>query len=201
MKPGTKGRESRNRLLEAAISLIAERGYRDTKVSDIVKKAELTQAAFYLYFSGKEALFEEISQLFYSRVNKYLQAAVLETELPLKEAPERIRGNLEGLFSFFGEHPELTKIFLTEEKNSEAVEKLIHQTIVSNLMKNQASGFIRNDLSAEMIADCILGMFVQVILQAILVKRRDPKQVAHEFTRVLLFGLIHPSYSTGGAAP
>ncbi len=41
------------RLLQSALDLIASRGYHPTKVSDIVARAGVSQAAFYLYFKSK----------------------------------------------------------------------------------------------------------------------------------------------------
>jgi AcrR family transcriptional regulator len=55
--PG-KGERTRARLLEIAVRRFAAEGYRRTSVSDIARDAELTPAAVYAYFSGKEALFE-----------------------------------------------------------------------------------------------------------------------------------------------
>jgi len=53
-----KGERTRARLLEIAVRRFAAEGYRRTSVSDVARDAELTPAAVYAYFSGKEALFE-----------------------------------------------------------------------------------------------------------------------------------------------
>jgi AcrR family transcriptional regulator len=53
-----KGERTRARLLEIAVRRFAAEGYRRTSVSDVARDADLTPAAAYAYFSGKEALFE-----------------------------------------------------------------------------------------------------------------------------------------------
>lgn len=189
MKRSTKGADSENRLLEAAIELVAEHGYRDTKISDIVKAAGLTQAAFYLYFPSKEAIFQEILERFYMKLEKPLQAAAMPSTVTAEQFPSRVRSNIESVFMLLQEHPKLTKIFLTEERSKEDVEQLIHRAIVSNLIHNQNAGFIDKDLSPEMMASCMIGMFIQVTLKELIGKQRHPGDVAREFTQMLLFGL------------
>jgi AcrR family transcriptional regulator len=53
-----KGERTRARLLEIAIRRFAADGFRRTSVSDIAREADLTPAAAYAYFPGKEALFQ-----------------------------------------------------------------------------------------------------------------------------------------------
>jgi AcrR family transcriptional regulator len=56
--PSGKGARTRRRLLELAIVRFARDGYRRTSVSAVARDAELSPAAVYAYFDGKEALFE-----------------------------------------------------------------------------------------------------------------------------------------------
>jgi len=50
-KANSSGEKSKKLLLEKAIELFSQRGYHETKISDIVKAANLTQPTFYLYFT------------------------------------------------------------------------------------------------------------------------------------------------------
>lgn len=189
MKRTSKGIDSENRILEAATRLIAEHGYRNTKISDIVKAAGLTQAAFYLYFPSKEAVFQRMLEPFRAELGQHLQEAVMPASTEAAHFPERVKRNLEGLFTLFQEQPELTIIFLTEENGLEEAEKWIREAIASNLIQNQTSGFIRKDVQPRMMANCMIGLFVQVTLKELLALQRPPQEVAHEFTEILLFGL------------
>ena len=60
---GAIGEESRALLLQVATKEFAQNGYYETKISDIVKGASLTQPVFYLYFKNKEAVLSGISGL------------------------------------------------------------------------------------------------------------------------------------------
>ncbi|RNB74733.1 TetR family transcriptional regulator [Brevibacillus panacihumi] len=50
------------KILEAAIDVISEKGLDNTSISDIVKKAGVAQGTFYLYFSSKKALIPAIAE-------------------------------------------------------------------------------------------------------------------------------------------
>jgi AcrR family transcriptional regulator len=58
-KPTSKqvqGAESRERILDAAEALVAERGYAATSISDVVKASRLPSSSIYWHFSSKEEL-------------------------------------------------------------------------------------------------------------------------------------------------
>src|SRR4051794_36179618 len=50
-------RDGRAALLEAALGVFAERGYRDASVDEIAGRAGYSKGAVYFHFSGKEDLF------------------------------------------------------------------------------------------------------------------------------------------------
>jgi len=50
---GRKGRETRNRLLQAAYEQFSETGYRSTKAADICERAGISVGTFYQYFHSR----------------------------------------------------------------------------------------------------------------------------------------------------
>lgn len=50
------------KILQAAIEVISEKGLDKASISDIVKKAGTAQGTFYLYFSSKNALIPAIAE-------------------------------------------------------------------------------------------------------------------------------------------
>lgn len=56
------------RLLDAAITLFATRGYHATRVADIVQQAGVAQGTFYLYFANKERIFAFLIDDFFERL-------------------------------------------------------------------------------------------------------------------------------------
>src|SRR3954464_2496114 len=53
----SEGRDTRNEMLESALAVFAERGYRDSSVDDIAERAGYSKGALYWHFSSKDDLF------------------------------------------------------------------------------------------------------------------------------------------------
>ena len=56
----SRGAATRTRLLEAAETVFAELGYHDASIVKITEAAGVAQGTFYLYFAGKQEIFEEL---------------------------------------------------------------------------------------------------------------------------------------------
>jgi TetR/AcrR family transcriptional regulator, cholesterol catabolism regulator len=57
---GTRSRETRRRLIDAAGQILAERGYASTRISDIAARADLRTSSVYHHFPSKDELIEEV---------------------------------------------------------------------------------------------------------------------------------------------
>ena len=56
-----RGRRTRAQFVDAASQVFAEKGYVDTNVSDIVRRAGTAHGTFYRYFGSKEDVFREVA--------------------------------------------------------------------------------------------------------------------------------------------
>lgn len=54
---GQHGRRTVGKLLEAGLAELADKGYQDLRVDDVVRRAQTSHGTFYLYFASKEDLF------------------------------------------------------------------------------------------------------------------------------------------------
>ncbi len=79
-----RGRNTKQRLLDAGATVLAAKGYHATRVDDVVKLAQTSHGTFYLYFSNKEELF------------RALAAEVAEEMQALAEALEPLRAGTTG---------------------------------------------------------------------------------------------------------
>lgn len=50
----------RQHILECAAKVFSEKGYYQTKVTDILEESDISTGSFYFYFNNKEALFESL---------------------------------------------------------------------------------------------------------------------------------------------
>jgi AcrR family transcriptional regulator len=100
----------RERLMEAAASVIARKGYNDTIVSDLVSEAKVARNTFYETFSSKEDCFQ-------STVRWIVEQATdrIETQVNgYTDINERIEAGMEALVEFVREYPHWTTCCLIE---------------------------------------------------------------------------------------
>ncbi|MGH7746828.1 MAG: TetR/AcrR family transcriptional regulator, partial [Candidatus Dormibacteria bacterium] len=66
--------QHRERILDAIVSLVAEHGYHETAVDDVVARARCSKSAFYACFAGKEHAFAALLE----REGERLLSAVVD---------------------------------------------------------------------------------------------------------------------------
>lgn len=73
---------TKERILEAALALFAERGYAGTSMSDIAGELGITKGALYRHYEGKEAILEAIIHRMQEKDAERAAAFEMPTELP-----------------------------------------------------------------------------------------------------------------------
>jgi len=90
----TPNPEVRQRLIEAALTLINEGGYNALRIEDIAERAGLSVGTFYLYFEGKSHLFVHLVEDYTQRLRQRLQAVAGAT------ATEQLTRSLDAYIDF-----------------------------------------------------------------------------------------------------
>jgi AcrR family transcriptional regulator len=77
--PRSDGQRTRQAILDAALTLFAEKGYFGTSLRDIARAVGVRESALYNYFSGKEALFHALIEAMHERraerMSPFIEAA------------------------------------------------------------------------------------------------------------------------------
>ena len=101
-------RSQRERLLEAAVRVVAEKGYGATTVADLTREAGISRTTFYAMFEDKEACFlaayDSVAEALVKRV-----AAAYEAE---ERWPDRARAGLAALLEALAEEPQVARLAL-----------------------------------------------------------------------------------------
>ncbi|MEG7357325.1 TetR/AcrR family transcriptional regulator [Bacillus sp. 0209A] len=189
-KKGRKGEESRKRLLKAAANDFAIRGFHETKVSDIVKRAGLTQPSFYLYFQSKEAIFEELITDFHSRVKKLTESLLLENGLNTKDVSKRVLSAVETVFQCLAEDKNVTKIGVFLNPEAKQMKKDLAMVLKENLEAEQRLGYFHSELDMETVAECLIGMIVHLTDSFLLTGIKDPASLAAQVVNLLIYGML-----------
>ena len=72
---GEKGARTRRRLLEAAEQVFADLGYHDASIVKITEAAGVSQGTFYLYFAGKQEVFDVLVEDLNTRLRRAMSEA------------------------------------------------------------------------------------------------------------------------------
>jgi AcrR family transcriptional regulator len=106
-----RGVETRQKLLDAAESVFAELGYHDASIVKLTEAAGVGQGTFYLYFSSKKEIFDELVR----HLNRRVRHAMKEAS---EQGTTRLESELLGFgayFRFTTEHPGLYGIIRQAE--------------------------------------------------------------------------------------
>jgi AcrR family transcriptional regulator len=185
--------DKRAQVIEAAIRIFSDRGYRRTSMWDIAREVNLSKPALYHYVSSKEALLVEI----YERATvEGLEAAkrMLEHELPPLES---LREMLVDRVVYTCEHQRLFRILFEEE--AEIPEDLmdsmrVHRReyedlIIGVLQRGVDDGSIHFETTPRIVVNVLLGAAHWSYKWFNPGGSKATRQLAEEMVEVLLDGL------------
>jgi AcrR family transcriptional regulator len=154
--------ERRKELLDVALAVFAERGYHQTRISDIIEAAGVARGTFYLYFESKHAIFGALLDDVLGRIRE----SVVGVDVGADAAPLRaqIHGILVRLLSLVRESPALSQLALREaigldteiDAKLDAFYAELHRWLAESLANGQRLGFLCA-FNTPLVAWCILG--------------------------------------------
>jgi len=103
-------RDTRNKILEAAALVFAQKGYHETRVDDIVAASQTSKGSVYFYFPSKQDIFLGIIETFSSLLESRLVEAIQHEAHGIEQVDSALQVSL-GLFS---QYRTLAKIALIQ---------------------------------------------------------------------------------------
>ena len=158
---GVRANDKYQRILDAAISVIAEKGFHNSRVSDIAGRAAVADGTIYLYFKSKEQILmtalANAFEAFLGQAKKELSGAA-DTAAKLRALARlhlRELGGNRSLAVVLQTELRQSAKFLAEFSQRELKEyfNLIREVI----REGQQSGSIRRDISDKLAAACMFG--------------------------------------------
>lgn len=180
--------DKKQTILKNARDIFYEKGFKNTNISDITKKAGIAVGTFYTYYDSKEQIFFEIIMNENEIQKKNMLDSIQNDEDPLELVTELVTQNLKAM----NENP-----ILKEWNNKELASRLeqhfyenggienisdfYHNTAVTLIKKWKSQGRIRKDLDD----DLILAMLNSV--HYVDIHKRD---IGHKFFPQLIRYLV-----------
>ena len=179
----SSGEKSKKLLLEKAIELFSTYGYHQTKISDIVKAADLTQPTFYLYFQSKETLFNDLNEKFQNELVELFSNSSNEVTNE-NYATEIIQKNLKKMFDYFMENPNLTKIGFYDAEQSTVVKQMLVSKL-ENVINNHLNEYpVVKRVNATILAESLVGSMERLTLTNLLTNKSNPEQLAQDISMI-----------------
>jgi TetR/AcrR family fatty acid metabolism transcriptional regulator len=174
--PGQEKRGDKyERILEAAVEVIAEHGFFNARVSDIAQRAGVADGTIYLYFKSKDQiLMAAISNAF----GAFLDLARTEVKSGSDPRDQLRRLALLHLTSL-GSNRNLAIVFQTELRQSARFLAQFSQhqlkqyfDLIREVVRDgQEQGVFRPDLSDKIVANCFFGSLDEMVTSWLLSER------------------------------
>ncbi|NIF24355.1 MULTISPECIES: TetR/AcrR family transcriptional regulator [Pantoea] len=161
----TKGEKTRERLLEVAADLFAEKQFHGTRISDIVQAAGVTQPSFYSYFPSKEAIYQQLIARFDEELEELVVSLLIDAALPRENVLSNLTESFHRYLTFFTSNRNLTRISLFQQPQDAETRRKLQRWIARNMRIEQERGFFSAEVPVEVLAGCYLGVLLQTLLQ------------------------------------
>ena len=186
--------DKRERIIEAAVDVFAERGFHQARVSDIAKRAGVADGTIYLYFKNKEDL---LLSIFEEKMDVVL-AGLREALASIDDPVERVRSFARYHFSQVRDNRSAAEVlqvelrlsnkFLKEYRPEKLWEYL--EVFAEITREGQARGIFRSDLDPFVTMWAFFGALDELAMQWVLSRRPNrfeidtaAEQVADVFIR------------------
>jgi AcrR family transcriptional regulator len=182
-----RGERTRRRLLDAAEQVFGEHGYEAASIVKITEAAGVSQGTFYLYFTSKQQIFDELV----SDLNRRVRRAMSEAAEGATSRAERERLGFTGFFRFTAEHPALYRIIRQAEFVSPQALHDHYAKIAEGYMAGLRAAMDNGEIAPgdpEVLAWALMGVGELIGMRWILWKYPAPGELPDEvFEQILTF--------------
>jgi AcrR family transcriptional regulator len=180
---------TRERILDAALNIFANKGYYNTRLDEIVDESDTSKGAIYFHFPNKERLFLALVDQFAD----LLERRVIEAIEQEPAGMGRVQAALETCLETFGKYRRPAKILLVQavglgatfENKRLEVNDRFARLIETYLQEAIAVGDIV-PIDAEMVAYAWMGAIYNVIIRWVYTGEPEPQRILDALVPILL---------------
>ena len=187
----------RERILDAAVRIFADKGFYNAKVSEIAREAGVADGTIYLYFKSKDDLLISLFEARMADVNDDVRAALASAHDPVEKLRAVIRLHL----SLVERNRHLAEVLTVELRQSarfmkeyspQAFAKYL-ALVGSILEEGQKKGVFRRNLDPAVFRRALFGAIDEISLEWVL-RAKDaalpsPVAVGEQISEFILRGL------------
>lgn len=177
-----------SRVLDAAVSIFAQKGHRKTTMLEIAEKAGVAEGTIYEYFKNKQDLLYSIPK------GKFLQYQIrLKRVFEPKDPLEKLRSFISEYFRIFSTDSEFLSIFLCDIKlnkqfySTEAFAAFLNTNEMLYEILNEGKDLkvFRPDLNNRVFRNLFLGTFSHLAIRWFVLERVTPLKMVSELESII----------------
>lgn len=193
----------RQQLIDAAVIEFAERGLRDTHVSDITDRAGTSKGTFYLHFESKEQIFEHIATCFLGSVQTHL--AAYRNALDMQVGTDQIHNIVEldiALYSHLAEQRLPLRVVMEgaagtpyaylSDQFIENIEKYTRELLLTS---PGSIARMAPETDVDAVATLCTGMFIMVAHRLCRGECLDLRRLSLQMHRMMCCGILRTEYA------
>ncbi|MGW6410344.1 TetR/AcrR family transcriptional regulator [Streptomyces vinaceus] len=169
---GGRRQATRQKLYEAAVTLIAEQGFSATTVDEIAERAGVAKGTVYYNFASKNELFEELLRHGVGLLTASLRDAAEETEQRGGNRVEALDAMIRAGLVFIDRYPAFTQLYVAElwrtNRAWQSTLMVVRREAVAVVETVLREGVERGELSAEIDVPLTAAAMVGMVLVAAL---------------------------------
>ena len=186
--------EKYQRILDAAVEVIAENGYFNSPVSAIAARAGVADGTIYLYFKSKDDVLKTAIDTTFGRFYRQVEERFKTMHSPREQMEYIALLHLESS----SVNRSMAVLMQTEMRQSaKFIAEFSHHHLVKYIQvvrevvrRGQQEGVFRRDVSDGVVAHCMFGAIDELLSSAIFTNREyDPQKTAVQVMDVLLHGI------------
>lgn len=159
-----KKRETRQGIVDTAVTLFREQGYDATRIQDVTVRLRISEATFFNYFSTKHAVLEAAADDLLDDTIERLRRGASDDDRPVLQ---RLQESVRSFAAAFGTDRQLASLLVNHTRffhggRSERV-SLAHGLLTEALAEGQQRDEVRSDLPAAQLAELYLAFTLAMV--------------------------------------
>ena len=205
MADHSRAKTRKDRIMDAALQIFAEKGFQNATITEISKEAGVSEATIYEYFGTKEDLLfaipEKISNETFDQSSKVLPF--------IKSVEGRMRATLLSYFQLYQSNPHYSALVLLQLMSNKrfrqtpahaAIRRSAHR-LLDCIREGIADGTFKKDADAYLIRSMLMGtiehLFIHWHMQGMPKRKTSIMDMLDPFIEIILDGIRTKEENTG----
>jgi len=192
-----KDEKKHQRILKAAVKVFAEKGFYNSRVSEIAKEANVADGTIYLYFKNKDDILISLFEEEFGRIVENMRKELSKEKDPLQKIRIFAIMHLNIVFKqqqlgeVLGVEVRQSSKFMKEYINNPFIEYL--NLIRSIVVEGQEKGLIRKDLTPGIMKRALFGALDEMARYWVLStkKKHSINEAALQISEVFIRGVMN----------